>query len=185
QQFKIAYVPESRQLVCEYELPAVAVVPAVKAYKYVKTSDSVSETARPTTQVKALYSSVVARVTLRTVHEIFEADDGRNVDTVVFNGVVDTIDPGSGKRIRPCLISLRTTRDAFGELDLRHVEPLPCLKRLSAGVSKSPAELAPVRPVLEFNMVDPRFVAESDALSTLDTRPNLMQLSPSESEALI
>jgi restriction system protein len=67
----------------------------------------------------------------------------------------------------------------------RGVEPLACLKHLSAGVSKSPAELVPVRPVLEFNMVDPRFVAESDALSELDQRPNLMELKPTEFEVLI
>jgi restriction system protein len=47
QQFKLAYVPESRQAVVEYELPTVAVVPAVKAYRYVKTSDAVTETSRP------------------------------------------------------------------------------------------------------------------------------------------
>src|SRR6202041_4138142 len=99
--------------------------------------------------------------------------------------MVDTTDPGSGRRIRPCLITLRTTREVFSELDLPHVEPLACLKHLSAGVSKSPAELPPVRPVLEFDMVDPRFVAESDALSGLDQRPNLMDLSPTEFEALI
>jgi restriction system protein len=52
-------------------------------------------------------------------------------------------------------------------------------------VAPSPAELVPVRPVLEFNMVDARFVAESDALSELDQRPNLMDLSPLEFEALI
>jgi restriction system protein len=39
--------------------------------------------------------------------------------------------------------------------------------------------------VVEFNMVDPRFVAESDALSELDQRPNLMELTPTEFEALI
>jgi HJR/Mrr/RecB family endonuclease len=83
------------------------------------------------------------------------------------------------------LITLRTTRDLFQEIDLRHVEALACPQHLSAAVSRNPAELAPVRPVLEFNMVDPRFVAESDALSTLDTRPNLMSLSPTEFEALI
>jgi len=33
-----------------------------------------------------------------------------------------------------------------------------CLKVLNASVSKSPTELAPVRPVLEFSMVDPRFI---------------------------
>jgi restriction system protein len=185
QTFKLAYVPESRQLVCEYELPLVDVVPSVKAYKYVKATDSVSESARPAAQVKAIYASVVAQVALRTVHEIFEADDGRHVDTVVLNGVVDTVDPGSGRSVRPCLVTLRTTRETFLELDLRRVDPLACLKHLSASVSKSPTELAPVRPVLEFNMVDPRFVAESDALSTLDQRPNLMELKPTEFEALI
>lgn len=185
QQFKLAYVPESRQVVVEYELPTVAVVPAVKAYKYVKTSDTVTEAPRPQTQIKALYASVVAQVAIRTVHELLEADTGRHIDTIVFNGVVDTTDPGSGRRVRPCLVTVRTTRDAFGALDLAHVEPLACLKHLSAGVSKSPSELVPVRPVLEFSMVDPRFIAESDALSELDQRPNLMELSPTEFEALI
>jgi restriction system protein len=185
QKYKIAYVPESRQVVCEYELPTVEVVPPCKSYKYIKTSDSISESARPGIQIKTIYASVIAQMTLRTVHEIFESDDGRHVDTIVFNGLVDTVDPGSGRSIRPCLISLRTTRDTFLELDLRRVTPLACLTHLSAGFSKNPAELAPVRPVLEFNMVDPRYIAESDALSTLDTRPNLMELSPGEFETLI
>jgi len=34
-------------------------------------------------------------------------------------------------------------------------------------------------------MVDPRFVSASDAISTLDTRPNLLELSPTEFEVLI
>jgi restriction system protein len=185
QRFKFAYVPESRQAVVEYELPTVAVVPAVKTYRYVKGSDTVTEMARPQTQVRALYASAVAQVTIRTVHELLEADTGGHIETVVFNGVVDTTDPGSGRRIRPCLVTVRTTRGLFGELDLENVEPLACLKHLSAGVSKSPSELVPVRPVLEFSMVDPRFIAETDALSELDLRPNLMELSPTEFEALI
>jgi restriction system protein len=185
QEFRLAYVPESRQAVIEYELPTVAVVPAVKAHKYAKISDAITESPRPPTQIKALYASAVAQVAIRTVHELLEADSGGHIDTVVFNGVVDTTDPGSGRRVRPCLVTLRTTRDVFTTLDLAHVEPMACLKHLSAGVSKSPSELVPVRPVLEFSMVDPRFVAESDALSELDQRPNLMELSPSEFEALI
>ena len=127
----------------------------------------------------------MAQVAIRTVRELLTSDKAGHIDTVVFNGHVDTTDPGSGQRIHPCLVTVRTTRETFNQLDLTHVEPLACLKHLSAGVSKSPAELVPVRPVLEFNMVDPRFVAESDALSELDQRPNLMELSPTEFEALI
>jgi restriction system protein len=185
QRFKFAYVPESRQAVVEYELPTVDVVPTVKAYRYVKQSDSIAETARPQAQINALYVSVVAQVAIRTVRELLASDKAGHIDTVVFNGHVDTTDPGSGQRIHPCLVTVRTTRETFSQLDLTHVEPRACLKHLSAGVSKNPAELWPVRPVLEFNMVDPRFVAESDALSELDQRPNLMDLKPTEFEALI
>lgn len=42
-----------------------------------------------------------------------------------------------------------------------------------------------LRPVLEFNMVDPRFVQETDVLSSIDERPNLMELTPGEFENLI
>lgn len=166
-------------------MPTVDVIPAVKTYRYVKTSDTVTETARPANQIRALYSSVVGQLTLRTVGELFAADTAGHIDSIVFNGVVDTIDPGSGQPIRPCLITLRTTREVFNQLDLARVEPLACLKHLSASVSKSPAELVPVRPVLEFSMVDPRYIAESDALSLLDERPNLLELTPGEFEVLV
>jgi restriction system protein len=65
------------------------------------------------------------------------------------------------------------------------VDPAACLKGLSAAVSPSPADLAPVRPVLELKMVDPRFITETDVLSQLDQRPNLMELTPGEFESLI
>lgn len=183
--FRLAYVPESKQLVVELELPTAAVVPAVKAYKFVKTKDEITSTPRPASHVKSLYTGTVAQMTLRTLHELFEADRNHYIDTLVLNCYVDTQDPATGRAIRPTLVSLRTTRQVFGELDLAKVEPLACLKHLGAGVSKSPNELIPVRPVLEFDMVDKRFVEESDVLSGLDQRPNLMELTPGEFENLI
>jgi len=183
--FRLAYVPESMQLVVELELPTISVVPTAKAYKYVKSRDEVSVAARPATQIKGLYADVMAQVALRTLHELFEADRQRYIDSLVLNCYVDTIDPATGKPIRPTLVTLRTTRDVFGELDLARVEPLVCLKNLGASVSKSPNELLPVRPVLEFDMVDRRFIQESDVLSGLDQRPNLMELTPNEFENLI
>lgn len=185
QHAKLAYVPESKQLVVEYDLPSLEVVPEVSSYKYVKTKDEVTQTVKPLAQRKALYSSVIAQVTLRTLKELFKADRSGFVETIVFNGYVATIDKGTGRPLRTCLVTLRTSRDIFTQLELSKVDPLACLKVLNASVSKSPAELAPVRPVLEFNMVDPRFIEETDVLSGLDPRPNLMDLTPSEFESLI
>ena len=181
----IIYVAESKQLVVDYDLPSMEVVPAVKIYKYVKTNDTVTEVPRPEVQRRALYTSIVAQTVLRTLRELFDADYPRNVESVVLNGYVNAIDRGTGQSMRPCLVTVRTSKDTFAALDLRHVEAAACLRTLNASLSKSPAELAPVRPILELNMVDPRFIKESDVLSTLDQRLNLMELSPSEFESLI
>ena len=172
-------------MVVEYELPPIAVVPTTKAYKYVKARDAVDETARPATQVKGAYSSLVAQTALRSLHELFQADRTEKLETIVFNGFVNSSDPATGKAISPHLVTVRVSRDSFRLLDLANVEPSACLKGLNAGVSKSPTELLPVRPILEFDMVDPRFVQETDVLSELDQRPNLMELSPTEFESLV
>lgn len=185
QHAKTAYVPESKQLVVEYDFPPFSVIPEVGSYKYVKAKDEITTTSRPATQRKALYASITTQITLRTIHELFEADRLGHIETIVFNGHVNSIDPSTGLAIHPCLITVRTTRDVFTKLDLKRVDPIACLKGLNAGVSAKPDELAPVRPVLEFNMVDPRFIEETDVLSTLDQRPNLMELSPMEFESLI
>jgi len=185
QKAKIAYVPESKQLVIEYDLPTWDVIPEEASFKYVKTKDEITSTVRPVSQRKTLYTSVISQITLRTVHELFEADRLGHLETIVFNGYVESVDKATGRDIRTCLITLRTTRDVFMAINLARVESDVCLKNLGASVSKSPSELVPVRPVIEFNMVDTRFVQEVDVISTLDTRPNLMELTPSEFESLI
>ncbi|WP_085097356.1 restriction endonuclease [Mycobacterium paraense] len=182
---KLAYSPESRQLVVEYELPTAKVVPTAKAYRYVRSTDRLRQTMRPVAQVKSLYSGAIAQLTLLCLANVFACDTKQHIDVVVFNGVVDTIDPRTGKPTRPCLITVRTTRDKFTEIDLDRVDPAACLKHLNAGISRSPTELAPVRPVLEFSMVDPRFITETDTLGELDHRPNLMELTPQQFESLI
>lgn len=74
QHFRLAFVPESRQFVVEYELPAYERIPAVAEYRYVKVVDRVIEKARPPKERQALYKSVVSQVTVRTIHELFDAD---------------------------------------------------------------------------------------------------------------
>ena len=182
---KLAYVPESKQLVIEYDLPSFDVIPTVGFYKYVKTKDEVTQTPRPLAQRKTLYSSTIAQITLRSLHEIFKADRMGYIENIVFNGYVASTDKRTGHPSRTCLITVRTSRDTFTQLNLSKVDPPACLNMLNASVSKSPAELVPVRPVLEFNMVDPRFIEETNVLSGLDQRPNLMELTPSEFESLI
>lgn len=192
-QFRIAYTPESRQLTVEFDLPPATVIPPEKAYRYTAITDTISAAPRTATDAKRLYADAIAQTSLGIIYALFRGDSHQDhqghtrhgFDTVVFNGVVDAIDPATGAAIRPCLVTTRATRDSFNQLDLRNVDPAACLRHLGASVSKSPAELVPVRPVLEFSMVDPRFIADTDVLGNLDTRTNLMELTPTQFESLI
>ncbi|MFY1700613.1 hypothetical protein ACN28G_02500 [Micromonospora sp. WMMA1923] len=108
QHYRLAFVPESRQLVVEYHLPTLDVIPAAREYRYVKARDEITTTVRSAKEVKERYAKLVAQVTLRTVHELFEADRTGIVGTIVFNGIVDTTDPRTGTSVQPCLVTLRT-----------------------------------------------------------------------------
>jgi restriction system protein len=182
---KVAYIRESKQLVIERELPTIDVIPAMSSFRYVRGRDAIESTARPVSQRHALYASLVAQMSLRTLHGAFAADSGQLIESVVVNCFVNTIDVATGHPISPYLLTVRVASETLGEFDLARVDPIACLKTLKAQVSRSPAELLPVRPLVDFNMVDRRFVETSDVLSGLDERPNLMELTPGEFENLI
>lgn len=182
---RIGFSPESRQLVIEVQLPGLEVIPDARAYRYIKTRNEIAPSPMPATERKRRYASLIAQIALLTTHCCFASDTHGVIETIIVNGHVATTDKRTGRDINPCLVTVRTTRDSFAELDLARVDPIECLKGLSASISRSPAELVPVRPIIEFDMADPRFVKEEQILETLDTRPNLMELTPKEFESLI
>lgn len=184
-EFRLIYVPESREVVVEYELPPLEVIPSVSGYKYIKTRDEIQEIPQKPVVVKNLYQDIVSSLCLRTIYEIFESDQGNWIDVVSFNGFTSSVDPSTGKDIRPCLISARTSKEIFSEINLSRIDKRACLKNLGAQVSPRPDEMIAIKPVVNFDMVDRRFVQSSDVLSDLDTRPNIMDLSPFEFENLV
>lgn len=185
QTFRLAYAPESKEMVIEYELPKVTIIPDVVEYKYTKAKDEIEGKSRKANEIKELYQDIVASVTIRTLHEVLEADQAKLIDVVTFNGFVNSVDPATGKDIRPCLVSVRTTRDKFLEINLTRIDKRACLRNLGAQVSPQPQAMQPVKPIVEFNMVDKRYIEQGDILSDLESRPNLMELNPSEFEALV
>jgi len=182
---RIGYLAESRQIVIERDFPNTQIVPQEASFRYVKKSDKIESTSRPNAQARDLYSSIVSQFALRSLYVAVMGDEALSFDTIVLNCFVDSIDPANGQPIRPCLLTVRVTRDRFLELNLSQVDPAICLNALNAQVSRSPHELMPVKPIVDFNMVDPRFIQKSDILSSLDSRPNLAELSPTEFEFLI
>ena len=69
-QYQVAYRPENRDVVVEFELPPQQVIPAVRGYKYVKQRDAIDPLPRPENEIKQRYARLIACVALRTLHEI-------------------------------------------------------------------------------------------------------------------
>jgi restriction system protein len=182
---QVAYRPENRDVVVEFELPPQQVVPTVRGYRYVKARDAIDPLPRPENEIKQRYARLIACVALRTLHEIFAATPGDVVEAVVFNGRVSTTDRATGKPVRPHLLSVSAERAAFTDLVLAAVEPAACLKRLNALVSPNPFDMEAIEPFIAFDLQRFRFTDDLDVVADLDSRPNLLKLSPTEFEHLV
>ncbi len=184
-QFNVAYNVESKELVIDYELPPLSIIPTENEFRYVKTKDIIEKKPRKSTEINELYQDVVASVALRTIHEVFVADQGGHLEVAVFSGFVNTFDPATGKSTRPYLISIRAVKSIFMEFDLARIDKRACLRNLGAQLSPQPSAMQPVKPIVYFEMTDKRFVEYGDVLAGLETRPNLMELNPWEFENLV
>jgi len=186
QHFRLAYLPKQRHLLIEYHLPPIEVIPAVKEYRYDRVRDDLAAVPRDDAEVRRRYVEIIARVALRTIHEVVEADRGGLVQQISFNGIVDTIDRRTGRFVRPCLVSVQTDRDTFAEIKLRRVDPVACLTYLRGELSRTPDELTAVPPVIDFDRdADRDFTEEFNVLAEIDERPNLLTLSDDAYESLL
>ncbi len=185
-EYQVAYRQEPRELVIEYRLPPVDVIPGMRDFRYVKTRSEIDELARPVREIKDLYASVIHQVALRTMWECFAVTVAADVvDTVVFNGIVPATNRATGQAEELHLISAPASRSDFSQLVLDQLEPGACLKHLKAILSPHPYDLEPVEPVIEFQKAKYRFADPVDALAGIDSRPDLLKMDWYKFENLI
>lgn len=180
---EITYSLQQEKAVVRMQLPSNEAVPTVRGYKYIQTRDEIQPVPRPAQEASELYGLLVAQIALLALRDLFGADS--QLASIGFNGHVDAVNPGTGKREYPCLISLDVEREAFTQLVLDKVRPEVCLRHLNALVSPHPYELEPITPILDFDLTKFSFVEGMDAVSALDSRPDLMKMSPTEFEHLV
>ncbi|MFF3256092.1 restriction endonuclease [Actinacidiphila glaucinigra] len=186
--WRLAYAPESRELMVDVDLPGQDVIPSATGYRYKATDPpAVVPQPRKEAESKELYKQLVARLALRAVDEVLAVTPPALVASVAFNGHVQAKDRATGKAVRPCLVSVRTERDTFDELvlDEPELDPVLCLRHLNAIVSQHPYDLEPVRPVVTFDLSKYKFIDEIDVVAGLDSRPDLVALDPTEFEHLV
>jgi restriction system protein len=119
------------------------------------------------------------------MHEVFIADYSLAVEAVVFNGWVRGIDPKTGKPFTSCVLSCEASRKQFMDLDLAHVSPKDCIRGLK-GITAGPLiMLAPVKPIMELNRDDDRFVESKEVMDQIRPEDNLAAMEWEDFEHLV
>jgi restriction system protein len=131
-EYRVTYAPAARCLQVDLQLPGREVVPAVRAYRYVKTRDAVDPVPRSENEISQAHERLVACVALRALHEIFGALPADLVQAVALTGWAATTDRATGTPVRPRLIGLHADRATFAALVLDAVDPVACLSHLTA-----------------------------------------------------
>lgn len=183
--FQIEYNPQTKILIVEYALPAPDDMPNVKEVTYVASRKELKITHLTEPQTEKLYDSTIYKIILRTIHELFDADVINAISAISFNGWVNFLNKSNGKMENACIVSIQVKKDAFTNIDLRHVEPKACFKSLKGIGSSKLIQITAIMPILEINKEDKRFVQSYDVAASLDGTKNLASMDWEDFEHLI
>jgi restriction system protein len=184
-EFATRFTPESQTLVVDYHLPTPDELPRVEQHRFVQSRKAIEPVDMKAKVFDAFYDSVIYQVTIRTIHEIFEADYSRNIQSVVFNGWVSGVDKATGKDFSAYLVSCQASREQFEEFDLSRVNPKETFRALKGLVAGPLSQLAPVRPIMQINREDSRFIEGREILSGIDPSQNLATMHWDDFEHLV
>lgn len=184
-EWNLDYQAETKTLVIDYFLPSPEELPTLKEVKYVASKDELSEVHLQQAAINKIYDQLLYQITLRTIHELYEADGIQSVESIVFNGWVRSIDKGTGKQVTACVLSIQATRKEFQDIDLRHVEPKECFRNLKGVGSSKLHGLSPIAPILKINKEDKRFISSYSVVGDVDQSTNLAAMDWEDFEHLI
>ncbi|MEN4019195.1 MAG: restriction endonuclease [Methanobacteriaceae archaeon] len=185
QEYELDYNPETKIIVVNYQLPSLEAIPTLKEVKYIQSSDEFIEKQLTKSQINKLYDSILYQITLRTIHELFEADRANALEAIVFNGYVKSIDPATGQEINSCVLSIQSKKDEFLEINLEMVEPKACFRKLKGVGSSKLHSLTSISPLVKIERDDKRFVDTYDVVEGIEEGYNLAAMDWEDFEHLI
>jgi restriction system protein len=183
--FEIDYNEDNKILIVEYVLPSPEQIPTLTEVKYIATKKELKDSFLSETQVAKIYDNVIYKIALRTLHELFEADEANSIDAIIYNGWVETNNKANGKRVNNCIVSIQSKKEEFIEIELSNVDPKTCFKNLKGIGSSKLSGIVPVQPIAQINKNDKRFVLSYDVADRLNEGDNLASMDWEDFEHLL
>lgn len=179
------YQAEPRILVVDLSLPSPDNMPQVETFRFVKARNEVSEKLVTQAAKKKLYDSVCHQVVIRTIHELFEADEADAIDTVVINGKVTKLNEATGTEETKTIMTVSAEKDEFMTFDLTKIDPAATFKHLKGIAATTLVNITPVSPIIKIETTDKRFIDSLEDFVELDETTNLAAMDWQTFEHLI
>lgn len=183
--FDIQYQSEPKNLVVDFDLPHPEIVPNVIEYKFVQTKKETTTKTMKKKEFDEFYEDVIFQIVIRTVYECLNADYKDTIDLIVFNGWIHGVDTSTGQDFHSCIVSLQASKEEVLALQLDKVVPKDCFRNLKGLNASALIQLAPVRPILEIDKDDKRFVESKEILAGINSIPNLAAMPWEDFEHLV
>lgn len=154
----ILYSIENKILAIEYSLPIPSDLPTIKEIKYLVRNNEFREYHFTENQINKKYDTVIYKIVLRSLYELFQNDKIDAIDAISFNGRVTAINKSNGKEETKCIVSIYVKKAVFEEINLESIEPKLCFKGLKGIGSSTLFDLAAVQPIMLINKNDKRLI---------------------------
>lgn len=181
--YELDYIPDTKILIVEYSLPSIEQFPTLNEVKVIK--NELKEYFISEAQLLRMFDTSMYNITLRTLHELFEADVANALEAISFNGWVEAINKATGKRENNCILSIQAKKAEFMEINLSHVDPKTCFKNLKGVGSSKLSGLTPIQPIMQISRTDKRFTNHYEVANSIDSSTNLASMDWEDFEHLI
>ncbi|MBP6943543.1 MAG: restriction endonuclease [Candidatus Omnitrophica bacterium] len=183
--YELEYCPDNKILIVEYEYPAIECIPKIKEVKYIAARRVLKEYYISEAQLNKIYDEAIYKITLRSIHELFEADVVGAIEAISFNGWVKATNKATGKEENNCILSIQVKKSEFMGIDLANVDPKMCFRNLKGVASSKLSSLTPVQPIMEMSRTDKRFVESYAVANNVDNSTNIAAMDWEDFEHLI
>lgn len=183
--FEVGFSGSNAMAVIECELPDKGAMPTLEKVSFSASSGERVEKHVNDRERDRLYDALLYQTSLRALFELFRTDVAAALKAVVFNGWVDALNPATGKREHGCILSVQATKEEFEGIDLAQVEARACFRKLKGVSAAKLSGMTPVRPILQLQTDDPRFVSAHAVVDSIEQGYNLATMDWEDFEHLV
>ena len=183
--YVINFDQKSKRMIIDFILPSIDVLPRTKKIDFLKSKNELKQVDFSQTELFKMYDFVCFSILLMIASITFNSDDYRNIEYLVINGYIDTINKANGKKISPVIASVGVLRNDFDKIDLENIDPKAWFLKNRGISSPKLSDMVGIAPILTVSKEDHRFVDAYDVMNRVDEHVNLAAMDWQDFENLI